>query len=95
MEQLTVGEINTIIEALDAWTTSSRTTSLLGGLIFGAMMSRGEDGGVETAKVFVNKMTEGEEDKQKQREEIAVMLKAKLIKLRDSIEAKDFAETLK
>ena len=40
-------------------------------------------------------MTQGEDEKQKQREEIAVMLKAKLIKMRDGIEVKDFAQSLK
>jgi len=95
MEQLTVSEINTIIEALDAWTTSSRTSSMLGGLIFGALLSRGEEGeGAEKGAEIVKKMTEGEEDKQKQREEIAILLKAKLIKLRDVVEAQEFASTL-
>ena len=95
MEQLTVAEINTIIEALDAWTTSSKTSSLLGGLVFGAMMAGEQEGGAEKAKDFVKEMTQGEDEKQKQREEIAVMLKAKLIKMRDGIEVKDFAQSLK
>lgn len=95
MEQLTVSEINTLIEALDAWTTASKTSKMLGGLIFGALLSRGEEEGASKGAEIVQKMQEGEEEKQHQREEIAVMLKAKLIKLRDSIEAKGFAETLK
>ena len=55
MEQLTVAEINTIIEALDAWTTSSKTSSLLGGLVFGAMMAGEQEGGAEKQKILLRK----------------------------------------
>lgn len=95
MEQLTVSEINTLIEALDAWTTSSKTSKMLGGLIFGALLSRGEEDGADKGQEIFKKMNEGEEEKQKQREEIAIMLKAKLIKLRDTVEASEFANSVK
>ena len=98
MEQLTVNEINTLIEALDSWTSASKNQSLLAGLMFGAMVAGNTEGTDEEkaskGKEVIDSLTSGENEKQKIREEQAVILKAKLIKIRDQIEAKDFAQSI-
>jgi hypothetical protein len=86
MENLTISEINTLIEALDAWTTASKTSSMLAGIMFGAMVA-GASGDTSDAKKLMDKMNDGEDEKQKMREEIAIVLKSKLLRIRDRIEA--------
>lgn len=99
MDKLTVTEINTLIEAVDAWTTASKTSSLLAGLFMGALTAKSETGTdeerAEKGKDVVEIFTNGEEDKQKQREEQAITIKAKLLKLRNEAEARELSEELK
>jgi hypothetical protein len=75
--EFTTQEIDTMIEALDAWTTNSKVTSMLTGLMIGGLM--GGEEGVSVTKRFM----EGEDEKENQRKETASFLKAKLLRLRD------------
>jgi hypothetical protein len=75
--EFTTQEIDTMIEALDAWTTNSKTTSMLTGLMIGGLMG-GDDG-----KEIIKRFMDGEDEKEAQRKETASFLKAKLLRLRD------------
>lgn len=95
--ELTVAEINTLIEAVDAWTSASRHGSLLAGLFMGSLIAKAGGGSEESlgeAKSAVDKFTEGEKEKEQAREEQAIILKAKLIALRDKAEAREFASSV-
>ena len=74
---LTVKEIDTLIEALDAWTHNSKTTSMLAGLMIGSMI------GGNNGKDVINEFMSGEDEKENERKEIAAFLKIKLLRLRD------------
>ena len=93
-EQLTVQEINTLIEAVDAWTTASQTSSMLAGLFIGALTSRGE-GDAEKGHNAYKEMTAGEDEKTTARKEQAVVIKAKLLQMRAVAEAREVAEEMK
>lgn len=90
--ELTIHDIDILIEAVDAWVISSKTTSMLGGLVFGAMLSRGGD--VNEGKSFVESMMKGEDEKEQTRKEIAITLKAKLLKMRDQIMIGEVASSI-
>jgi hypothetical protein len=92
--ELTVAEINTLIEAVDAWISADKTNSMLAGLFMGALISQGEDGDPEKGKEAMNKMMEGSEEKKKSREDQGTLLKAKLIMMRDKAEVKELAITM-
>jgi len=55
MDELTVSEINTLIEAVDAWTTASQTSSMLAGLFMGALICKDNPDGDTECKEVVNK----------------------------------------
>ena len=93
-DELTVAEINTLIEAVDAWTSSSKRDSLMAGLFMGALICNGDPSRAEEGKAVAKKFTEGEDEKQKSREDQAILLKAKLIAMRDKAEAREFAKSL-
>lgn len=94
MEQnLTVSDYDTLIEALDAWTTASKHTSMLAGLMMGALIAGAND--VEAGSQFVERMNAGEDQKAENRKEIAIILKAKLIRERDALVARQFADSIK
>jgi hypothetical protein len=94
MEELSVTEINTLIEAVDAWTTASQTSSMLAGLFMGALISRSSENGTVEGKSFVDKFTDGEDQKTENRKEQAIPLKAKLMQMRTIAEAREVAKEM-
>ncbi len=91
--ELTKDEYNILIEATDCWVSKDFGEGLVGSLMTG-MMSK------DASPEIVQKMKEKDkeerlerESKKQVRKERAIILKAKLLKLRDKIEAKDFCES--
>ncbi len=91
MENLTVEELDTLIEALDAWTTADRSDRMLVGLIIGAMVSK-EDS--SAGAKFFEGITDGTAEKMESRKEVATLLKAKLIKMRDALMVQEVSREL-
>jgi hypothetical protein len=81
----TSDEIDILMEAVTEWTTASKTGSMLAGLFMGAMVCGGDKKRAGEGKDAVKRMMDGEDEKQKMREEQAILLKAKLIQMRDQV----------
>lgn len=92
MDGLTIQDLDVLMEADDAWVGSSKASSMLGGLVFGALLSRGDE--ASTGTEFFKKMMDGEDEKEKSRNEIAITLKAKLLKLRDQLVVKEMTSDI-
>lgn len=91
MDELTVQDIDVLIEAVEAWITAESRSKLLAGLIVGAMAGNGDS---ERSFDVFHKITEGREDGEASRKETAIMLKAKLLKLRDRLMIAEVATNL-
>lgn len=78
-EELTYEDAKILIEAVDKWVRADQAASIIAGLTLGAMA--GEE---DAAEVF-RSVVKGEAEKADEREEIATLLKAKLIRLRDRL----------
>ena len=78
-EELTYEDVKLLIDAVDKWVRADQAASIIAGLTLGAMA--GEE---DAADVF-RQVVAGEAEKADKREEIATLLKAKLIRLRDRL----------
>ena len=91
IEELTEQDVNVLMEAIDAWITSAKSTRLLAGLFIGALSA--EKDGVDAAQKKFEEISNGGEDENTRREEVAILLKAKLLKIRDRIVASEFGKS--
>lgn len=87
LDEITEQEVNVLIEAVDAWVDKDFGHSIMTDMIT-MMLS---DGASPEAKEKIKRTKEDERNKAKQektlRKEQAIMLKAKLLKIRDKIVA--------
>ena len=89
MDALTVSDVNILIKAVDDWVNSETMDSMLFGIMATVMVSGGSPKDVENAKKVVEKNINDAHSARTQRAETGILLKAKLLKLRDSIEVAD------
>jgi hypothetical protein len=92
---LTVEEINMLIEAVSAWIDADENKTILASLISGAMMVGQDNIGVEKARDYVNEAAQGARVAKRAREEQGTMLKAKLLTMRNKAEVREVAQSLK
>jgi hypothetical protein len=85
---LTSQDIEMLFEALDAWETEATSNSMLGSLF--AMALSKDDGKVMAEDI----LTEGR-DKTRTRKEQSILLKAKLLQMRDEAVAQDVSDYLR
>lgn len=88
LDELTTEDIDTLIEAADAWAVASKRDSILVGLMMG-MMLRGEMG-----KEAMTSAMAGEDEKERARKETVALIKAKLIKARDRMAIREATKNL-
>jgi len=81
MRKLTIQEIDTLIEALEAWEVGDRGGNLMSRLITHMISQDNEELGNKLNKVDEKKEKEEEEAKYN-RKEVATLLKAKLIEMK-------------
>lgn len=84
-------EIKNLMEALDAWEDVKPTETLMNGLL--AMLVGGEENLNEVKAAVDEKMEEANKIRDMRKEQ-AILLKAKLLGLRDQAEASEAAEFL-
>ena len=85
--ELNKKDIKILLEALDTWESKEASTHLMS-LLMGGMLSRDS----ESAEKLLNKTNEDYNQKEKERElkkETAILLKAKLISMKDKIESQE------
>ena len=88
--ELTIREIDILIEAMGAWESREAAGDLMRGLVIGMISKDDED----RKKLFHEQEEEKNQrelEKQKERE-ISILIKAKLIRLKDTITAKEAAD---
>lgn len=78
--ELTKGDFEILIEAIEEWEKSDKLMGAFSGL-FGAMVSKTEEEGHK----FIDKVTHLADQKAKDKKEIAAVLKAKLILMKNEI----------
>jgi hypothetical protein len=82
MDGITKQDIEFLLEAVDGWEKGIGRNAMLGGLLGAMMGPKDEDGEVRAAKF--RREVEEENAKHKTARERAIVIKAKLIMLRDS-----------
>ena len=84
--RLTIVEIDTLIEAMDAWIDKDSAGLLMGGLLESMLMRDDPEAKSSFADRQAAKKREADYER-RQRGEVAVMIKAKLITMRRELEA--------
>lgn len=77
MADLTVTEIDTLMEALDAWESKDMGDTLMTGMLSMALLSK------EDAKAEMEKEMAEAREKTRRKKETSILLKAKLIGMKD------------
>ncbi len=93
MQNLTTGEFEILIEAVDVWPSRHAAGEILGSVVEAMVSSKNEDMG-ETLEERREKKNAEREETNKQESEIATVLKAKLIQMRDASHVTEIAEEL-
>lgn len=83
---LTREDIDVLIEATEAWESKDAAGELMGDLLQG-MLSRGDEKTLAEMKQRKMEETRKREQEKKLRKERSIILRAKLISLRDSMDA--------
>jgi len=86
MEQLTATEIDILMEGLDEWVSKGLVGNMMGSLL-GAMMCEKDESARNEMKAHQSRENAEYESQKRLRKEQVIMLKAKLLKIRDGIEA--------
>lgn len=86
MENLTAAEIDILMEGLDEWVSKGLMGNMMGSLL-GAMMCGKDEGAKGEMKAKQDIENAEFEVGKRLRKEQVIMLKAKLLKIRDGIEA--------
>ena len=91
MSVLTEKDVDDLLEAVEAWKHKDAAGDLVGMIMIGALCKSPEEGAE-----MKRKMDEKEDrtNKQRRRNERAIMLMAKLIQLRDGIQAEEVASKI-
>jgi transcriptional regulator of met regulon len=92
MEDFTRDEIENLLEALDSWVQSLTSNSLLIAML-GMGLSKDEESAKKRMDDFAND-TDKRQQEVKTRSEQAILLKAKLLKMRDAVEAQEFVGSI-
>lgn len=88
--QLTNQDVNTLIEALDAWEQSGFAGQLMGDMFAGMLCK--DESAMEKMKAERERSNAEYERKVRAKKERSIILKAKLLQLRDSIEVDSLLE---
>lgn len=83
--ELTIEEINTLMDALDTWQKESMGSALMSGMLGMAII-----GDREKAEAYLDEKQTEAKAKMQSREEITILLKAKLVYARRAIEKTQF-----
>ena len=92
MENLTAQEIDTLIDALGAWENKDLSGMIMGSMLKGIIS---KEGNKESAEREMEKDMEEFDRKRKARTEQSILLKAKLISMKNGIDADILARQVK
>ncbi len=90
---LTRQDVDVLIEAMEAWERSGSEGQLMGSLM-GSLLCRGDEEAMAKMKKEQERSRREFEEKQRLRKERSVVLRAKLISLRDAANATAFLGSL-
>ena len=88
--ELKIEELDILIDAMTAWESRDSFGQLMGGLM-GAMLAKDDEQREERHAQFEKTMEE-KADQQRREKETSIIIKAKLIQMKDKLIAKNAAE---
>ncbi len=88
---LTKQDVIVLMEAVESWETQSRTNDAMG-LMIGALVARSADEHKEVQRC-IEKTRRDEQQERQLRKERSIELLAKLLALRDSLDAESFVDS--
>jgi len=78
-DTLTIADLDILIKAVDNWVEYDRLSSTMMGIVFGGMV------GGEMGVGFFKDMMAGTKEEMSNRKDTAIVLKAKLLKIKDKL----------